>query len=802
MRFWALFLASILLAESLQAATYYVAKTGRDSNAGTVASPFLTLSKGLAALRSGDTLYIRAGTYAEGIRNNVASGSSWGSPTTVAAYAGERVVLAPTSGSRVVEFSDRHHIVIDGLILDGKGVGYNVVKIVPTAHHIKIRNSELMNSKSQGILVTSLADSNEFINLKVHDNGSDDLDHGFYINSSNNLVERCEVYRNAGAGVQIYTGYAGRSANNNIIRYNRIHDNARVGERGAGVNMTAGTGNIAHHNLIWNNGSGIQANWGAINVKIYSNTVYKNLRYAIYLGKGAGDNQGGPAYGATVRNNILFQNGSGLTSDMSGTVISNNLTADPLFVGASAADFKLRAGSPAIDKGYNLAGEGLTADFAGSPRPQGAAYDIGAFEYAGASPAPAPTTPTSPTPAPPGCQTVSSAWKNVSVPSQTGAFTAIITATPLAAKMDGLIGLSNGAASSYASLAAVVRFNTSGGIDARSGSAYTAAASIPYSPNLPYTFRLVVDIAAHRYSAYVKQGANAERLIGANLAFRTEQAAVKTLNNSGLFSSVGSQIVCAPTVSAAAPTGDTAAPVISAVTATGLTSTGASIQWTTNEPSDTQVEYGLTTAYGASTVLNPTLSTSHSAALSGLKGGSPYHYRVKSKDAAGNLATSSDLIFTTPPTTGGTSCLTSASTWRNAALPARTGTFTVEFDATPSAGAIDGVAGLSNGAASAYAALAAAVRFNNAGRIDARRGGAYAASASIPYAAGAVHHFRLVVNMATRTYSAYVRRGAGTEQLIGANYAFRTEQNTVTSLSNLAVYATGGNEIVCNALVK
>ncbi|MBI3999924.1 MAG: fibronectin type III domain-containing protein, partial [Candidatus Omnitrophica bacterium] len=98
---------------------------------------------------------------------------------------------------------------------------------------------------------------------------------------------------------------------------------------------------------------------------------------------------------------------------------------------------------------------------------------------------------------------------------------------------------------------------------------------------------------------------------------------------------------------------DTTAPVISAVTATSITSAGATISWTTNEASNTQVEYGLTTAYGLSTVLNTALVTAHSQALSTLQASTLYHYRVKSKDSAGNLQVSSDFTFTTlaPPDT-------------------------------------------------------------------------------------------------------------------------------------------------------
>src|SRR5947209_2853360 len=88
-------------------------------------------------------------------------------------------------------------------------------------------------------------------------------------------------------------------------------------------------------------------------------------------------------------------------------------------------------------------------------------------------------------------------------------------------------------------------------------------------------------------------------------------------------------------------------PVISAVSASSITASGATIAWTTNETADSQVEYGLTTAYGSSTTLNPSLVTAHSQALSGLASSTLYHYRVKSKDAAGNLATSGDSTFTT-----------------------------------------------------------------------------------------------------------------------------------------------------------
>jgi len=98
-------------------------------------------------------------------------------------------------------------------------------------------------------------------------------------------------------------------------------------------------------------------------------------------------------------------------------------------------------------------------------------------------------------------------------------------------------------------------------------------------------------------------------------------------------------------------TADTIAPVISNVAAGGITSSRTTITWTTDENSDSQVEYGLTTAYGQSAPAapNPTLVTTHSQSLSGLTAETVYHYRVKSKDAGGNLAVSGDFTFTTAP---------------------------------------------------------------------------------------------------------------------------------------------------------
>jgi glucose/arabinose dehydrogenase len=88
-------------------------------------------------------------------------------------------------------------------------------------------------------------------------------------------------------------------------------------------------------------------------------------------------------------------------------------------------------------------------------------------------------------------------------------------------------------------------------------------------------------------------------------------------------------------------------PIISNIRVQGISGTKATITWTTNEPADTQVEYGLTTAYGASTPLNSALVTGHQQRLNDLRPRTIYHYRVRSRDAAGNLTVSADRTFAT-----------------------------------------------------------------------------------------------------------------------------------------------------------
>jgi hypothetical protein len=175
---------------------------------------------------------------------------------------------------------------------------------------------------------------------------------------------------------------------------------------------------------------------------------------------------------------------------------------------------------------------------------------------------------------------------------------------------------------------------------AAAGGDVTLAWDLVTSPALA-GYQLCYGNASGQYGTVVDVG-NVTTYTVSNLAAGTYYFAVKAYGSAGqqsAFSNEVTTIISAPA--------DTTPPAISNVVISNLTVSSAIISWTTNEASDSQIEYGTTAAYGSSTSLNSSLVTSHSQALSGLTPGTLYHHRVKSKDAAGNLAASGDYTFTT-----------------------------------------------------------------------------------------------------------------------------------------------------------
>jgi parallel beta-helix repeat protein len=87
------------------AATYYVATTGNDSNAGTtLTAPLKTISKAVSKVVAGDTVYVRGGTYREFVKIPGTGGTA-SAPIKILNYSGETPVI---KGSQVVTGWTKH----------------------------------------------------------------------------------------------------------------------------------------------------------------------------------------------------------------------------------------------------------------------------------------------------------------------------------------------------------------------------------------------------------------------------------------------------------------------------------------------------------------------------------------------------------------------------------------------------------------------------------------------------------------------------------------------------------------------
>jgi purple acid phosphatase-like protein len=102
----------------------------------------------------------------------------------------------------------------------------------------------------------------------------------------------------------------------------------------------------------------------------------------------------------------------------------------------------------------------------------------------------------------------------------------------------------------------------------------------------------------------------------------------------------------APVSATTSSSTDTTPPVLSGVATNNVTSTSATITWSTNEGASSRVDYGTTTAYG-STASQSGLRTLHSLTIADLQPSTTYHVRAVSVDGGGNQGMSVDIPFTT-----------------------------------------------------------------------------------------------------------------------------------------------------------
>jgi len=92
---------------------------------------------------------------------------------------------------------------------------------------------------------------------------------------------------------------------------------------------------------------------------------------------------------------------------------------------------------------------------------------------------------------------------------------------------------------------------------------------------------------------------------------------------------------------------DSTPPTLSNLSIEKVTPNQVTLSWVTSEPTDGEIDYGTTTAYEASPLLDHAWMDHHTLFVPGLAAGTTYHFRVTCRDRAGNTATSTDLTATT-----------------------------------------------------------------------------------------------------------------------------------------------------------
>ncbi|MEP0367028.1 MAG: T9SS type A sorting domain-containing protein [Cyclobacteriaceae bacterium] len=113
-------------------------------------------------------------------------------------------------------------------------------------------------------------------------------------------------------------------------------------------------------------------------------------------------------------------------------------------------------------------------------------------------------------------------WKTVAFDDgvQTGEFTLEFDMVAEKNNIDAVTGLTNLEAAGYSDLSAIVRFNSSGKIDAYDNSGYAAENDLDYSAGTTYHVRMEVNTSQMLYDVYVKVGEGDETTIAKDYTFR------------------------------------------------------------------------------------------------------------------------------------------------------------------------------------------------------------------------------------------------------------------------------------------
>jgi len=348
-----------------------------DDGSGTPLVPFCTISAGAARAVAGDTVLVHAGTYQERVKPERSGLPD--QPIIFTAAPGETVVV--TGGTFGFMISSRDWITVkDFVVRDTSWDGIYVsdaTNIVITGNEVYGAGQPVKDLTGRGIYLAGTQNSTVADNVAHHNTEA-----GVFLKatSSNNTIRGNIVYANAREYVRAACGIDVRGTDN-LITGNVAYNNEDSGLQF----YTGAARNRAISNVTFGNGDHGIDNLNSPDQVIVGNTVYQNFT--------AGINVEGSSPGATVMNNVSVDNAlvstrtkgnirvdaqstSGATVDWNLTWLSSTgwdyifgagwyrtpqafyaatgqsahgVYGNPLFQSASGGDFRLSAGSPAID---------------------------------------------------------------------------------------------------------------------------------------------------------------------------------------------------------------------------------------------------------------------------------------------------------------------------------------------------------------------------------------------------------------------------------------------------------------------
>jgi Right handed beta helix region/Protein of unknown function (DUF1565) len=321
----------------------FVSQRGSDANPGTQARPWRTIEKALEMSKPGRAIFVRAGTYREWPTLTKSGTSS--APIILRAYPGERPVL---SGRLKITGS---YFRISGLVFDGRASSESgVLLYISGGDHGEIDHNEFQNASLSGIFLGDAENPSDQIQISgnhVHENGShDNLDHGVYIGyARDGVIANNIIDHNFAHGIKM-----GPGAERMLVTQNTIVANGK-----SGIIVGGSEQRLSSENLVVNNVVAFNADWGI-------RTFW----------------EGSPGRDNVAERNVVWGNGEdpfwfpggGLSEH--GSIIDN-----PAFASLPGRDYRLLAGSPAIDRA--LMEYAMGTDGRGVARDD--APDIGALEH-------------------------------------------------------------------------------------------------------------------------------------------------------------------------------------------------------------------------------------------------------------------------------------------------------------------------------------------------------------------------------------------------------------------------------------